>query len=71
MSYLGDYEDKRAKLAAEHDEGAEDALRFAAELDVDCGSYCYGGSARLDVPETLAELAETGWRLMRVEVATA
>lgn len=59
------YEAQRAALTAAHDEGAGNALAACAELEVDCMAYCYGGSARLNVAETLADLAENGWRLVR------
>lgn len=59
---------RRAELVASHDDGAEDALREALSdgLGVECMSYCYGGTATLDVPDALADLAEAGWRLTRV-----
>jgi hypothetical protein len=59
------YQAERQRLAASHDDGAGEALRDALDLTVECGSYCYGGTARCDIPETLAELAEAGWRLVR------
>lgn len=59
------YEAKRAELAARHDAGAAEALGDCIEVDVECMAYCYGGSPRVDIAETLAELAEQGWRLVR------
>lgn len=63
------YGASRAALAAQHDDGAAEALHGAIDADVDCGRYCYGGSARIDITETLAELAEQGWRLVRARPA--
>ena len=69
MNHHDAYVASREALADLHDDGAFVALAEAADLTVECGAYCYGGSARLDVTETLAELAEQGWRLVRIESA--
>lgn len=63
------YEAHRARQAAQHDPGAGEALMDAADMTVNCSSYCYGGSAKLDLQETLADLAEQGWRLVRVDTS--
>jgi hypothetical protein len=62
------YDAWRTRLAAMHDDGAEAALLDVLGHDnvpVECGSYCYGGSAAPDYTEILADLAEAGWRLTR------
>jgi hypothetical protein len=59
------YKASRAALADRHDEGAKEALSMAVEVDVECMAYCYGGSAVVDIEETLAELADQGWRLVK------
>jgi hypothetical protein len=66
----GSYEAMRARHAKRHDGGATEAMAAALTCDnieVDCMPYCYGGSAVADVPEILADLAEAGWRLCRVD----
>lgn len=68
MNYHDAYIASREKLAEQHDDGAATALRDCIEAEVDCMAYCYGGSARIAITETLAELAEQGWRLVRVDV---
>ncbi len=58
----------RARLAAEHDDGARDALKDVLGYDnlpVECMAYCHGGSAKPDLTEILADLTEAGWRLVR------
>lgn len=51
------------------DTGAADALSeaLAGNCDVDCMRYCYGGSAKVDVAEVLADLEASGWRLARAD----
>lgn len=64
------WNESRARLAATHDAGADEALRLTLTLDtlpVECMTYCYGGSARPDITEILADLADAGWRLVHAE----
>lgn len=66
------WREKRAALVATHDDGAistlEDAI--AGNAETECMAYCYGGTPKVDVYETLADLAEEGWRLVRADTTT-
>lgn len=64
------WESWRRRLSLAHDDdafGVLDDVLDSDTLPVRCGSYCLGGTARPDIPEILACLAEAGWRLTRVE----
>jgi hypothetical protein len=62
------WEAERKELSARHAPGARVALKEAmhGNCDVECMRYCYGGTAKPDLTEILAELAEHGWRLEQV-----
>ncbi len=63
--------ERQRTLADVHDEGATEAVRTAVmdNADVDCMAYCYGGRPVVDWTAALADLAESGWMLVRGGVA--